>query len=51
MDGNSYEILQELGSGSFGVVFKAIERSTSEVVAIKMVCLPPNQPSAPTDIA
>ena len=36
-----------LGSGSFGVVFKAIERSTSEVVAIKMVGLPPNPPSAP----
>jgi hypothetical protein len=45
---NSYEILQELGSGSFGVVFKAIERATSEVVAIKMaglLCSPSSHPA------
>ena len=44
---NSYEILQELGSGSFGVVFKAIERATSEVVAIKMAGLLSNPSSHP----
>ena len=35
---DDYQVLEELGSGSFGVVYKAIERSTNELVAIKHVC-------------
>ncbi|KEF54794.1 STE/STE20/YSK protein kinase [Exophiala aquamarina CBS 119918] len=34
-----YQVLEELGSGSFGVVYKAIEKATGEIVAIKHVDL------------
>jgi serine/threonine protein kinase len=34
-----YQMLEELGSGSFGVVYKAIERKTGEIVAVKHVRL------------
>ncbi|TVY81637.1 Serine/threonine-protein kinase svkA [Lachnellula suecica] len=34
-----YSVQEELGSGSFGVVYKAIDRFTSDVVAIKQVDL------------
>ncbi|KAK5088326.1 hypothetical protein LTR05_002543 [Lithohypha guttulata] len=34
-----YQMLEELGSGSFGVVYKAIEKSTGEIVAVKHVDL------------
>lgn len=34
---NQYSVLEELGSGSFGTVYKAIDKITGEVVAIKHV--------------
>lgn len=36
---DGYQMLEELGSGSFGVVYKAIETATGEIVAIKHVSL------------
>ncbi|RMZ77264.1 hypothetical protein DV738_g4543, partial [Chaetothyriales sp. CBS 135597] len=36
---NGYQMLEELGSGSFGVVYKAIEKATGQIVAIKHVDL------------
>ncbi|KAI1918445.1 hypothetical protein LOZ65_004901 [Ophidiomyces ophidiicola] len=36
---NHYQVLEELGSGSFGTVYKAIEKSTGEIVAIKHIDL------------
>ncbi|KAI9658595.1 MAG: hypothetical protein M1821_002155 [Bathelium mastoideum] len=36
---DKYEMLEELGSGSFGVVYKAIEKATGEIVAIKHIDL------------
>lgn len=34
---DGYQMLEELGSGSFGVVYKAIEKSSGEIVAVKCV--------------
>lgn len=36
---SQYQVLEELGSGSFGVVYKAIERATGEIWAIKLIDL------------
>ncbi|KAJ6130860.1 Serine/threonine-protein kinase svkA [Penicillium capsulatum] len=34
-----YQMMEELGSGSFGVVYKAIDKSTGEIVAVKHIDL------------
>ncbi|KAL5049426.1 hypothetical protein BDW71DRAFT_195431 [Aspergillus fruticulosus] len=36
---NQYQMMEELGSGSFGTVYKAIDKSTGEIVAIKHIDL------------
>ena len=36
-DAEQYELLEEVGSGSFGVVYKALVKATGKVVAIKQV--------------
>ncbi|KAK5164510.1 uncharacterized protein LTR77_009716 [Saxophila tyrrhenica] len=35
----NYQMLEELGSGSFGIVYKALEKSTGQYVAIKHIDL------------
>jgi serine/threonine-protein kinase 24/25/MST4 len=32
-----YKLLEQVGNGSFGVVYKAVNKETGEVVAIKEV--------------
>lgn len=46
-----YQVLEELGRGSFGVVYKGIERATGETVAIKHVSsmIQPFRPNSPAE--
>lgn len=34
-----YELREQLGKGSYGTVFKAVDKATSEMVAIKIIPL------------
>ncbi|CAD7696019.1 unnamed protein product [Ostreobium quekettii] len=34
-----YELLQQLGKGSYGIVYKGVDRQTSEIVAVKIISL------------
>ncbi|KAJ5381971.1 Serine/threonine-protein kinase svkA [Penicillium cataractarum] len=36
---NRYQVMEELGSGSFGTVYKAIDKHTGEIVAVKHIDL------------
>lgn len=44
VNGTQYQLLGELGKGGFGVVWKAIDVKTNDVVAIKQVLPDPNSP-------
>ena len=37
MDASKFKLLEQVGNGSFGVVFKGVNVDTGEVVAIKEV--------------
>ena len=38
-----YDLRDQLGKGSYGTVFKAVDTHTSEVVAVKIIPLGPNE--------
>lgn len=48
--GSRYDLREQLGKGSYGSVYKAIEVATSEVVAVKIIPLSATEADSFADI-